>query len=54
MPVSLLALAFDTGVRRRPQGVTGTAVKIYAAATAVWTIYAAAFSRTDALSLTIT
>ncbi|MCV0396595.1 MAG: TRAP transporter fused permease subunit [Rhizobiaceae bacterium] len=34
--------------------MTGTAIKAFAACTAVWTVYAAAFSRTDTLSLTIT
>jgi TRAP transporter 4TM/12TM fusion protein len=51
---SLIALAFDTGVRRRPQNWTGKAIKTFAAATAVWTVYAAGFSRSDVLSLTIT
>jgi len=51
---SLIALAFDTGVRRRPQNWTGKAIKAFAAATAVWTVYAAGFSRSDVLSLTIT
>ena len=51
---SLISLAFDTGVRRRPQNWTGKAIKTFAAATAVWTVYAAGFSRSDVLSLTIT
>src|SRR5690606_31520088 len=54
MTVSLFGLAFDTGVRRRPEGRLGVVVNIFAALTAVWTVYAAGFSRTDALSLTIT
>ena len=51
--MSLFTLAFGTGIRRQPGGLTGKAIKGYAAAVAVWTIYAAAFSRGDALSLTI-
>jgi TRAP transporter 4TM/12TM fusion protein len=51
--MSLFALAFGTGVRRQPGGPVGKAIRAYAAAVAVWTVYAAAFSRTDALSLTI-
>jgi TRAP transporter 4TM/12TM fusion protein len=54
MSISLFGLAFDTGVRRRPGGRLGQAVNIFAAATAVWTVYAAAFSTEDVLSLTIT
>ena len=50
---SLLAVAFDTGVRRRPGGRIGTAIRACAAAIAVWTVYAAGFSTTDVLSLTI-
>lgn len=52
--MSFVALAFDTGVRRRPEGALGLAVKFYAAAVATWVIYAAGFSRGDALTLTIT
>lgn len=44
---------FDTGARRRPLGPVGAAVKAFAAGTAVWTVYAAAFSHSDTLSLTI-
>ena len=51
--MSLFSLAFGTGVRRRPGGLSGKAIRLYAAAVAVWTVYAAAFSRADALSLTI-
>jgi len=50
----MLKLLFDTGVRRTPPGLIGHALKAFAAATAVWTVYAAAFSRSDALSLIIT
>lgn len=52
--MSLLGLAFDTGARRRPAGPLGHAIRLFAAGTAVWTVYAAAWSRSDALSLTIT
>jgi TRAP transporter 4TM/12TM fusion protein len=51
--VSFFSLAFDTGARRRPQGFAGAAFKILAASAAVWTVYAAAFSQTDVLPLTI-
>ncbi len=50
----MLGLLFDTGATRSPSGAVGHAVKAFAAATAVWTVYAAAFSRSDTLSLTIT
>jgi TRAP transporter 4TM/12TM fusion protein len=51
--MSLFTLAFGTGGRRHPGGPAGKAIKGYAAAVAVWTVYAAAFSRGDSLSLTI-
>ncbi len=51
--MSLFNLAFGTGARRRPDGLTGLAVKIYAAGATIWTVYAAAFSETDVLPLTI-
>ena len=51
--MSLFSLAFDTGARRRPAGQVGMLAKICAAAVAVWTVYAAAFSTTDVLPLTI-
>lgn len=51
--MSLFTLAFGTGARRQPGGFVGKAIKSYAAAVAVWTVYAAAFSRADTLSLTI-
>jgi TRAP transporter 4TM/12TM fusion protein len=54
MSISLFGLAFDTGVRRRPGGRLGMAVNVFAALTAAWIIYAAGYSRTDTLSLTIT
>lgn len=49
-----LGLLFDTGATRSPSGAVGLAIRVFAAATAVWTTYAAAFSRSDTLSLTIT
>jgi TRAP transporter 4TM/12TM fusion protein len=52
--VSIFNLLFDTGARRSPGGWAGHAVKAFAAATAVWTVYAAGFSRADWLALTIT
>ena len=51
---SFVQAAFDTGVRRRPGGIVGRGIKVFAALTAVWTVYAAAFSTGDVLSLTIT
>jgi TRAP transporter 4TM/12TM fusion protein len=50
----LLGLLFATGATRTPSGAVGTGTRVFAAGTAVWTVYAAAFSRTDTLSLTIT
>ncbi len=50
----MLGLLFDTGAPRSPSGIVGQAVKVLAAAITVWTVYAAAFSRADTLSLTIT
>lgn len=47
-------VAFDTGIRRRPGGMVGSGIKLFAALTAVWTVYAAAFSTEDVLTLTIT
>jgi TRAP transporter 4TM/12TM fusion protein len=50
----VLNLFFDTGVRRRIEGWPGKITKAIAAGTAVWVVYAAAFSRGDALTLTMT
>lgn len=52
--MAVFDLAFGTGARRQPGGLIGAAIKTFAAGVAVWTVYAAGFSRTDALSLTIT
>lgn len=52
--MSVFELAFGTGARRKPGSYLGVAIKAFAAAIAVWTVYAAGFSRTDVLSLTIT
>lgn len=52
--MSLIALAFDTGLRRKPDGRAGLAIKIYAGLVTAWVVWAAGFSREDALSLTIT
>ena len=51
--MGLFNLAFETGARRRPDGMAGLVTKIFAASIAVWVVYGAAFSRVDALSLTI-
>lgn len=45
---------FSTGMRRRPEGRVGQAIKAFAAFTAAWVIYAAGFSRADSLTLTMT
>ncbi|GIX15067.1 MAG: C4-dicarboxylate ABC transporter [Paracoccaceae bacterium] len=50
----MLSVLFDTGVRRQLHGRAGLLTRAIAAATAAWVIYAAAFSRGDALSLTMT
>lgn len=50
----LFSFAFDTGVRRRPEGLIGSGIKLFAALTAIWAVYAAAFSRQDTLPLTVT
>ncbi|WP_157019544.1 TRAP transporter permease [Mesorhizobium xinjiangense] len=50
----MINIFFDTGVRRSPDGLIGHLVKAFAAATAVWTVYAAAFSRADSLTLIMT
>lgn len=51
--MSLFELAFNTGVRRRPEGIQGTITKVWAAGTTAWTVYAAGFSMIDVLGLTI-
>lgn len=50
----MLNFFFSTGVRRKPDGWLGKLIKAYAAATSIWVIYAAAFSREDALTLIMT
>ena len=50
----LLSFFFDTGVRRAPAGWAGKGTHAFAAATAAWVVYAAAWSREDALTLTMT
>lgn len=50
----MFELFFNTGSRRKPEGVVGHLVKAFAAGTAVSTIYAAAFSRADSLTLIMT
>lgn len=50
----MLTFFFDTGARRRPTGKIGQAIRVFAAGTAVWVVYAAGFSREDALTLTMT
>lgn len=54
MLASIARIAFDTGVRRRLGGAIGSGIRWFAALVAVWTVYSAAFSREDVLSLTIT
>lgn len=50
----MISIFFDTGTRRSPDGLVGHAVKAFAAGTAVWTVYSAAFSRADTLTLIMT
>lgn len=50
----MLNFFFDTGARRRPTGLQGHIAKAFGAGTAVWVVYAAAFSRADSLTLTMT
>lgn len=45
---------FDTGARRRPEGLTGQFTSGFAALTSIWVVYAAGFSRADSLTLTMT
>ena len=54
MAGAIARFAFETGRRRRPGGFLGGVIKGFAALTAVWTVYAAAFSTEDVLTLTIT
>lgn len=49
----LAATLFATGRRRQLSGPLGAAVRAYCAALAVWTLYAAVYSRIDALALTV-
>lgn len=48
--MSLTRLIFSTGARRRPDGLFGHALKLYAVLTACYTIYGAAFSNWDNLA----
>lgn len=50
----MISIFFDTGVRRKPGGLIGRAVRTFAAGTGLWTIYAAVFSRADTLTLIMT
>lgn len=50
----MLNFFFDTGVRRQPDGLAGHLIKAFSAGTAVWVFWAAAYSRQDALTLTMT
>jgi len=50
----VIGLLFDTGARRRSAGLAGQLTRIFAAGTAAWVVYAAAYSRQDALTLTMT
>ncbi len=47
----MISLLFDTGIRRSPAGLVGRGVRAFAVATAIWTVYGAAFSNIDSLSL---
>lgn len=50
----MLNFFFDTGARRQLGGPAGHITKAFGAATALWVVYAAAWSREDALTLTMT
>lgn len=50
----MFSFFFNTGVRRRPVGLVGHFAKAFAALTSIWVVYAAAFSRADSLTLTMT
>lgn len=50
----MLKFFFDTGVRRQPEGIAARVIRTFAAGTAIWVIYAAAWSRADTLTLTMT
>jgi TRAP transporter 4TM/12TM fusion protein len=47
--MSLSRLIFSTGARRKPEGLFGQALKLYAVLTAAYTVYGAAFSSWDNL-----
>lgn len=48
--MSLTSLIFSTGARRKPQGLFGHVLKLYAVLTAGYTVYGAAFSNWDNLA----
>ena len=51
--MSLLSMAFDTGYRRKLEGITGRAGQFLAASLTAWVFYCATISRLDVLSITI-
>lgn len=51
--MSLLSMAFDTGYRRKLEGITGRAGQFLAASVTAWVFYCATISRLDVLSITI-
>lgn len=51
--MSLLSTAFDTGYRRKLEGITGRVGQFLAATVTAWVFYCATISRLDVLSITI-
>lgn len=51
--MSLLSMAFDTGYRRKLEGITGRVGQFLAATVTAWVFYCATISRLDVLSITI-
>ncbi len=50
---SILSILFSTGARRTPSGLMFWPIRLYTALFSVWVLWAATFSRIDALSLTV-
>ena len=51
--MSLLSMSFDTGYRRKLEGITGRVGQFLAATVTAWVFYCATISRLDVLSITI-
>lgn len=50
---TILSTLFSTGARRTPSGLMFWPIRLYTALFSVWVLWAATFSRIDALSLTV-